>query len=71
MALLDRGFRYIACLSHMRVYLRQAKFHWKGDQLVFLRAVAGFYQEYGKVLRLIQEDMARGLLTPDSMTEGV
>lgn len=65
---LDRGFVYIKYLTRMRLYLRQAHYSWKADQLVFLRAVAGFYSDYGAVLRLIKEDSARGKLTVSEET---
>lgn len=64
MVTLDRGAQYIKLLTRMRMYLRQAHFTWKGDQLMFIRSVASFYSDYGAILRLIKEDSARGLLTP-------
>ena len=60
---LDRGSLYIKYLTRMRLYLRQAHYNWKADQLVFLRAVAGLYTDYGAVLRLLKEDSVRGKLT--------
>jgi hypothetical protein len=59
---LPRGERYIKALTRMRIFLRQAGFTWKGDQLVFLRAAAGFYSDYGVVLRLLKEDSDTGKL---------
>lgn len=59
---LDRAFQYIRHLDKMRVSVRHAKYTWKGDQLVFMRSVAGFYVDYAAVLRLLKQDRARGLL---------
>lgn len=63
MATLDRGSLYVKYLTRMRFYVRQAHFTWKADQLVFIRAVAAFYSDYGAVLRLLKEDSQRGKLT--------
>jgi hypothetical protein len=57
---LDRADRYLKYLQRMRIWLRQANFFWKGDQLTFIRAVAGFYSDYGAVLRLLKQDNDRG-----------
>ena len=65
MEMLDRAAKYIQLLSRMRVYLRQAHFTWKGDQLMFVRAVAGFYSDFSYILRLIKEDRDRGLITTE------
>jgi hypothetical protein len=59
---LRRADRYIKYLTRMRFFLRQANFTWKSDQLVFLRAVAGFYSDFGAILRLLKEDTDRGEL---------
>lgn len=64
METLDRANKYIAYLIRMRVYLRQASFAWKADHLTFVRSVAGFYNDYGAILRLLKEDTGRGKLTP-------
>lgn len=61
---LDRAAKYVQLLSRMRVFVRQANFTWKGDQLVFIRAVSGFYSAYAAILRLIKEDEARGIFKP-------
>ena len=57
---LDRADRYIKLLKRMRIWIRQANFFWRGDQLTFLRALAGFYSDYGAVLRLLKQDYDRG-----------
>lgn len=62
---LDRAAKYVQLISRMRVFVRQAHFTWKGDQLVFIRAVSGFYTAYAAILRLIKEDEARGILKTD------
>lgn len=61
---LDRAHKYVGYLTRMRIYLRQANHAWKADHLTFIRAVAGFYSDYGAVLRLLKEDTVRGKLTP-------
>ncbi len=58
---LDRADRYIKHLTRMRLWLRRATYAWKADQLVFIQSVAGFYTDYGAVLRLLKIDEARGL----------
>lgn len=60
---LDRADLYIRALRQMRVYARAAAFTWKADQLSFIRAVSGFYESYGTVLRLLKVDEARGRFT--------
>ncbi len=57
---LDRADRYAKLAQRLRIWLRQARFFWKGDQLTFLRAAAGFYADYGAVLRLLKQDYDRG-----------
>jgi hypothetical protein len=57
---LDRAPKYIRYLRRMRLWLRQASFKWKADQLSFLQAVSGFYSDYGVVLQLLRFDQARG-----------
>jgi len=64
MEMLDRAGLYVKRLTRMRLYLRQAHFNWKGDQLVFIRAVSGFYSDYAAILRLLKQDSMRGILTP-------
>ena len=61
---LNRADKYIQKLTRMRLWLRQASFAWKANHLVFLEAVAGFYENYGAVLWLLKNDQARGALTP-------
>lgn len=59
---LERAPRYIKCLTRMRLWLRQSYYTWKANQLVFLQAVAGFYSEYGSLLRFLKFDQTRGRL---------
>ncbi len=58
---LDRADKYTLLLHRMRLWLRQANFKWKADQLSLLQAVSGFYSDYGVVLRFLKVDQARGL----------
>jgi len=60
LASLDRADRYLKLLRRMRIWFRQANFFWRGDQLTFIRAVAGFYSDYGAILRLLKQDHDRG-----------
>lgn len=72
LASLDRAPRYLKLVRRLRIWLRQANFFWKGDQLTFLRAVAGYYSDYGAVLRLLKQDHDRGKFNAhDGLTEGV
>ncbi len=59
---LERSDVYIRALKQMRVYARVAAFTWESDQLTFVRAISGFYESYGAVLRLLKQDEARGRL---------
>lgn len=67
---LDRADKYVLYLHRMRLWLRQASFKWKADQLAFLQAVSGFYSDYGAVLRLLKIDQARGRFIEQG-TEGL
>lgn len=60
---LDQAAKYAKYLQRMRVWLRSANFAWKADQLKFLKSVAGFYSDYGAVLRLLRIDQLRGKFT--------
>ena len=69
---LDRSDRYIKALQRMRIWFRQANFFWKGDQLTFLRAVAGFYSDFGAIMRLLKQDYDRGKFdTHEGLNQGV
>jgi hypothetical protein len=69
---LVRGDRYTKYLQRMRLWLRQASFKWKADQLAFLQAASGFYSDYGIVLRLLRNDRAVGLFgSPIQSVKGV
>lgn len=59
---LERAERYIKLLTRMRLWLRQSFYTWKANQLAFLQATAGFYSEYGQLLRFLKFDQARGRL---------
>lgn len=71
MASLDRAERYLKLVRRLRVWLRQANFFWKGDQLTFIRAVSGYYSDYGAVLRLLKQDYNRGLFDARELNQGV
>lgn len=61
---LNRADKYIAKITRMRLWLRQAHFAWRANHLVFLDSVANFYTDYGAVLWLLKTDQARGALAP-------
>ncbi len=61
---LNRADKYIARITRMRLWLRQAHYAWKANHLAFLEAVASFYTEYGAILWLLKTDQARGAITP-------
>lgn len=63
---LDRRDIYITLVRRMRLWFRQASFTWKSDQLQFIQAIASFYRDYGKVLRLLKFDAQRGRLDQPS-----
>jgi hypothetical protein len=46
----------------MRLTTRAAQFAWRSDDLKFLKSIAGFFSDYGTVLRLLKNDSARGRL---------
>lgn len=68
---LERGALYLKLVKRMRVWLRQAHFTWRSNQLAFLQAVAGFYSDYGTVLRLLKFDQARGKFAEAPQVKGV
>lgn len=59
---LDRRDIYITLVRRMRLWVRQASFTWKADHLQFIQAIASFYRDYGRVLRLLKFDAQRGRL---------
>ena len=63
--------RYIKYLSRMHLWVRQASFAWRADQLKFLKAVSGFYSDYGAVLRLLRIDQLGGNLQEPETTQTV
>lgn len=54
--------KYMRYLLRMKIWVRDSKFVWHSDQLKFLKSVAGFYADYGAVLRLLRNDQLRGSL---------
>jgi hypothetical protein len=63
LATLKYAAKYIKYLQRMRIWVREANFAWRADQLRFLKSVAGFYSDYGAVLRLLKMDQMRGQFT--------
>lgn len=61
---LDRSPLYIKILSRMRVDIKRAQFAWRTDDLEFIRSIAKFFSDYGRVLQNLKIDQARGRITP-------
>ena len=57
---LEQAPKYMKYVQRMRLWLRQASFAWHADQLKFITSVAGFYADYGAVLRMLRIDQMRG-----------
>ena len=53
---------YVKLVRRMRLFVREATFTWKADQLRFLQAVSHFYSDYGAILRLLKLDLEQGRL---------
>lgn len=66
---LESAAKYFKYLQRMRIWVRSAEFSWKADQLKFLKSVAGFYSDYGAVLRLMKIDQLRGKFTEPAATQ--
>lgn len=66
---LEYAPKYIKYLRRMRIWSREAKFAWRADQLRFLKAVAGYYSDYGSILKLLRRDQLRGKFTETPATE--
>jgi uncharacterized membrane protein YjjP (DUF1212 family) len=66
---LEYAAKYIKYLQRMRLWVRAASFAWQADQLKFLKSVAGFYSDYGAVLRLLKTDHLRGKFTEPATQE--
>lgn len=62
---LDRADFYLKLVRKMKLVLRRAYFVRRINQLAFLEAVAEFYTSYGKILRFLKIDEARGHLAPE------
>lgn len=69
LATLEYAAKYLKYLARMRIWIRDAHFAWKADQLKFLKSVAGFYSDYGAVLRLLKFDELRGKFTEPAVTQ--
>lgn len=57
---LEYAPKYFKYMQRMRLWLREALFAWKADQLRFLKSVSGFYSDYGVVVRMLKTDELRG-----------
>ena len=57
---LEQSAKYFKYLRRMRLWVRQAGFAWQADHLKFIKSVAGFYADYGAVLRMLRIDQMRG-----------
>jgi len=70
---LERRNIYVTLVRRMRLWVRQASFTWKSDQIAFLQAVTSFYQDYGNILRRLKIEMLRGRLADQPLvnTKGV
>jgi hypothetical protein len=70
---LEYAAKYIKYIRRMRIWVRDAGFAWKADQLRFLKSAAGFYSDYGAILRLLKMDQLRGKFTEPAVvnTTGV
>lgn len=62
---LDRADVYLKLVRKTKLVLRRALYIYRLNHLVFLEAVSEFYQAYGRILRLLKIDQARGLLSPE------
>ena len=60
---LPRSDRYGKYIHKLRLWVRDANFKWKADQVAFLESVSGFYSDYGAILRLLKFDQAMGRFT--------
>ena len=66
---LERGDRYVRLVHRMRLYSQKASFAWRFDDQSFIQAIAGFYADYGLLLRWISIDQKRGKFKPSSGEE--
>ena len=65
---LEQASKYLKYLRRMRLWIRNANFAWRADQLRFLKSVAGFYSDYGAILRLLRMDELRGKFSEPATT---
>jgi hypothetical protein len=61
---LDRAPLYVKLIGRMRIHVKKSQFAWRTDDLAFLKAIVGFFADYGIVLQNLKIDQARGRLTP-------
>jgi hypothetical protein len=67
---LPRADVYIRLHTRMRLLLKRAEIAWRVNDLAFLQAIGGFYTNYGALLRLLQDDRARGRFDNPPMAPG-
>jgi len=63
---LEYAPKYFKYMRRMHIWARDAGFAWKADQLRFIKSVAGFYSDYGAILRLLRMDQVRGKFITES-----
>lgn len=63
LALLDYAEKYLKYLRRMQLWVRDASYAWKADQLKFLTSVVGFYEDYASILRLLRTEALSGKFT--------
>ena len=68
---LEYSAKYFKYLRRMRIWLREANFAWRADQLRFLKSVSGFYSDYGSILRLLRMDELRGKFSEPASVENI
>ena len=62
MATLDRADIYLKLFRRMGIWLRRANFARRSDHMTFIQSVAGFYSDFGEILRRLKIDSLRGKL---------
>ena len=60
---LDRGPVFIKIIYQLRLHARKAGFSWRFDDMSFLQDISGFYLGFGKIMRLLAIEKARGRFT--------
>lgn len=66
---LEYADRYLKYLRRMRLWVRDASFSSRADQLKFLVSVVGFYSDYGAMLKMMRIDALRGQFQEEQSSE--